>query len=165
MYPNLYYVFKDWFGVKWPALSILNTFGLMVAISFVVSAMVFASELKRKEKQGLFQPVEETVTVGKPASPFELLLNFIFGFIFGFKILGLFFSKPADMTPTDYIFSSQGSIIGGLLLGVLLAWMKWREKEKHKAKEPEQKKIRIWPHDRVGDIVVIALVTGMLGAK
>ena len=28
MYPNLYYVFKDWFGVEWHGLSFLNTFGL-----------------------------------------------------------------------------------------------------------------------------------------
>ena len=50
MYPNLYYVFKDWFGVEWKALSFLNTFGLMVAVAFVAAAIVLTSELKRKEK-------------------------------------------------------------------------------------------------------------------
>ncbi|MEO6406579.1 MAG: diacylglyceryl transferase, partial [Ferruginibacter sp.] len=66
MYPNLYYVFKDWFGVKWHALSFLNTFGLMVAIAFVVAAVVISSELKRKEKLGLLLPREEFITVGQP---------------------------------------------------------------------------------------------------
>ena len=83
MYPNLYYVFKDWFGVEWKALKILNTFGLMVAMGFIVAALVITSELKRKEKQGLLLPREEFITVGKPASIAELLINFLTGFIFG----------------------------------------------------------------------------------
>ena len=77
MYPNLYYVFKDWFGVHWKALSFLNTFGLMVAIAFIVAAVVLTSELKRKEKLGLLFPREETITVGKSASILDLLINFI----------------------------------------------------------------------------------------
>ena len=56
MYPNLYYVFKDWFGVEWHSLSFLNTFGLMVAVAFLVAAWVLTSELKRKEKLGLLLP-------------------------------------------------------------------------------------------------------------
>ncbi|MGC4104209.1 prolipoprotein diacylglyceryl transferase [Ferruginibacter sp.] len=165
MYPNLYYVFKDWFGVEWKGLSILNTFGLMVAVSFIAAALVVTSELKRKEKLGLLTPREEMITVGKPASLMELLINGLIGFIFGFKILGLIFSRPADMNPQDYIFSSQGNILGGLLLGGLLAGMKWYDKNKQKLKEPERRNVRIWPHDRVGDIVVLALVFGILGAK
>ena len=53
MYPNLYYVFKDWFGVEWKALSILNMFGLMVALAFIAAAIILSKELKRKEKLGL----------------------------------------------------------------------------------------------------------------
>jgi phosphatidylglycerol---prolipoprotein diacylglyceryl transferase len=165
MYPNLYYVFKDWFGVKWVPLSYLNTFGLMVAISFIFSAMVLASELKRKEKQGLLLPTDETIVVGKPASIQELLMNFILGFLFGYKLLGLFFSKPADVNAQDYIFSRDGSILLGLLMGLILAGIKWWEKNKQKQKEPETKTIRVWPHDRVGDIVIIALIAGIIGAK
>ena len=43
MYPNLYYVFKDWFGVEWKVLGFLNTFGLMVAVGFVVAAVVITT--------------------------------------------------------------------------------------------------------------------------
>ena len=86
MYPNLYYVFKDWFGVHWNGLKILNTFGLMVAFSFIAAAIVITSELRRKEKQGLLFPREETITVGRPASLWELIFNGIVGFIFGFKL-------------------------------------------------------------------------------
>ena len=165
MYPNLYYVFKDWFGVEWEPLKVLNTFGLMVAMGFVVAALVITSELKRKEKQGLLLPREEFITVGKPASLIDLLVNFIVGFAFGFKLVGLLFSKPADMTPQNYVFSGEGNIAGGLIIASLLTGLKWWEKNKQKLKNPEQRSIRIWPHDRVGDIVIISLVFGILGAK
>ena len=165
MYPNLYYVFKDWFGVDWELLKILNTFGLLVAAGFIVAAIVINSELKRKEKQGLLFPREEFITIGKPASLADLLMNCIVGFVFGFKLFGLVFSKPPETSPQAYIFSAEGSFIGGLLLALVLTGVKWWEKNKQKLKSPEQRSIRIWPHDRVGDIVIIALVFGILGAK
>ncbi|MFM2326245.1 MAG: hypothetical protein RIR31_447 [Bacteroidota bacterium] len=165
MYPNLYYVFKDWFGVEWNALSVLNTFGLMVAIAFIVAAIVLTSELKRKEKLGLLVPREEMITVGKPVSIIELLTNAFIGFVFGFKVLGLIFSRPADVNPQEYIFSREGSILGGLLIALVLAGLKWHEKNKQKLKEPERRNVRIWPHDRVGDIIILGLIFGILGAK
>ncbi len=165
MYPNLYYVFKDWFGVEWKKLEIFNTFGLMVAISFIVAAIILSKELQRKEKQGLLSPREEVITVGKPVSMSELLLNAFIGFVFGYKLLGLFFAKPESVSTQEYIFSSQGSILGGLLVAVLLGGLKWRDKNKQKLKEPERRNVRIWPHDRVGDMVVLGLIFGLLGAK
>ena len=91
MYPNLYYAFKDWFGVEWNGLSFLNTFGLMVAMGFVTAAIVLSKELQRKEKLGLLTPREEMIVVGKPATWSELLINGFVGFLFGYKILGFFF--------------------------------------------------------------------------
>lgn len=165
MYPNLYYIFKDWFGVDWAPLKILNTFGLMVAIAFIAAAWVISSELRRKEKLGLLKFREEAIRVGEPASVTELLINGFIGFLFGYKLLGLIFSKPAEINPQEYIFSGAGSIWGGLLAGMLLAFLKWYEKNKQKLPQPEKRIVRIWPHDRVGDIVIIALVFGILGAK
>ena len=165
MYPNLYYVFKDWFGVEWNALKILNTFGLMVALAFIVAALVLSSELKRKEKLGLLLPREEVIVVGKPATFIDLLVNAIVGFLFGFKLLGLLFSKPAEVNAQDYIFSKQGNILGGILFAAVLIAIKWWDKNKQKLKEPERRAVRIWPHDRVGDIIILGLVFGILGAK
>ena len=165
MYPNLYYVFKDWFGVEWHSLSFLNSFGLFVAIAFIVAAVVLSSELKRKEKLGLLLPREEMITVGRPASMFDLFLNGITGFIFGYKLLGLFFSKPADMNAQEYIFSSQGNLLGGILGAAALVALKYFEKNKQKLKTPERRAVRIWPHDRVGDIIILGLIFGILGAK
>ncbi len=165
MYPNLYYVFKDWFGVEWEGLKFLNTFGLMVAVAFIVAAIVLTLELKRKEKQGLLHPREEIITGGKPASISDLLINALAGFLFGYKLFGLFFSKPDDVNAQDYIFSKDGNILGGLLVGALLAGLKWYEKNKQQLKNPEKRNVRIWPHDRVGDIIILGLIFGIIGAK
>ncbi|MCH5689196.1 prolipoprotein diacylglyceryl transferase [Niabella sp. W65] len=43
--------------------------------------------------------------------------------------------------------------------------MKWREKNKQKLAKPETRVIRVWPHDRVGEITMIALIFGLVGAK
>jgi phosphatidylglycerol---prolipoprotein diacylglyceryl transferase len=165
MYPNLYYVFKDWFGIEWQWLKIFNTFGLFVAIAFIVAAIVLSMELKRREKLGLLHPREETIIVGKGASFLELLFNGIVGFLFGAKVLGLIFSRPPEMSTQNYIFSKEGSILGGLAMAAILVGVKWYDTNKQKLKIPEKRTVRIWPHDRVGDIIILGLIFGILGAK
>ena len=166
MYPNLYYAFKDIFGVEWNWLRIFNSFGFFVALAFIAAAVVLSKELKRKERQGLLHYKEETITVGRPATAGELILNFILGFLLGYKIIGLFVSSsPLAKDPQSFIFSKEGSLPIGLLLGLLFAGLKWWEKRKHKLAKPEQRKVRIWAHDRVGDIVIFAAIFGFLGAK
>jgi prolipoprotein diacylglyceryltransferase len=166
MYPNLYYAFKDLFGVDWKFLHFINTFGFFVAISFILAAVVLARELKRKEGQGLLQAEEEIRVVGKPAGPGEMFTNFILGFIFGYKFIGLFTAHTSlSQNPADFIFSSQGNWLAGMLLGLLFAGMKFWEKNKQKLPQPEERKIRIWPHDRVGDIIILGAIFGFIGAK
>ena len=46
-----------------------------------------------------------------------------------------------------------------------MLYLKWKEKEKVKLAAPETKKYMVWPHDRVGDIVLQAALWGFLGAK
>ncbi len=137
----------------------------MVALAFVAAAWVISSELKRKEKQGLLLPREEMIIVGQPASFIEILVNFAVGFLFGFKVIGLIMDKAPEANAQDYIFSGQGNFVGGLIIGLIMAGLKWWDKNKEKLKVPEKRTIRIWPHDRVGDIVILALVFGILGSK
>jgi phosphatidylglycerol---prolipoprotein diacylglyceryl transferase len=166
MYPNLYYAFKDLFGVEWNFLWYVNSFGFFVALAFIISAMVLANELRRKSKQGLFQPTEMQVTVGQPASTIDLGLNFLLGFLLGYKILALFImDRSATQDPQEFIFSPLGNWPAGIGLGLFFAGMKWWEKNKQKLDKPEKRTVRIWPHDRVGEITIIALIFGLLGAK
>jgi phosphatidylglycerol:prolipoprotein diacylglycerol transferase len=164
MYPNLYLLVRDWFGADWKGLRFINMFGFMVALAFISAAIVIGSELKRKSKEGLLHYQEEKITVGKPAGLLELVINFMLGFLLGYKILGAFFSNPnGDIQ--QFIFSLQGNWIAGILLGLLFAALKWWEANKQKLANPEERIIRIWPHDRVGDIIILGALFGFIGAK
>lgn len=165
MYPNLYYAFKDIFGIELTGLKLVNSFGFFVALSFIICAWVLTLELKRKQQQGLFVHTEETITIGAKASLSELLLNFVVGFIFGYKIIGAFTIADALNDPQSFILSTKGNFAVGLLVGLVFGGLKWWEKNKEKLAKPETRTIRIWPQDRVGDIVILAAAFGFLGAK
>ncbi len=166
MYPNLYYAFKDLFGIELQPLRFVNSFGFFVAIAFLVAAALLSKELQRKSKMGLLQPTEETVMVGQPATISELVINFVLGFLLGYKILALFFLKgDAVQDPQAFIFSKNGNWLLGILLGLVFLGLKWWEKQKEKLEKPEQRKLRIWPQDRVGEVTILALIFGLLGAK
>jgi phosphatidylglycerol:prolipoprotein diacylglycerol transferase len=166
MYPNLYFAFKDLFGINLHFLYFINSFGFFVALSFICAAVTLTMELKRKQREGLLHYREQMVWVGKPASPSELAINFVIGFLLGFKLIGLFVSSsPLTANVQDFILSGEGSLPAGLALGLLLAGLKWYEKNKQKLPQPQEKKVRIWPHDRVGDLTIFAFVFGFIGAK
>jgi len=166
MYPNLYYAFRDLFGVEIGILRFINSFGFFVAIAFLVAAALLARELRRKSELGLLQPTESKITVGKPATTGELVLNFILGFLLGYKIIALFFlDDAAAQDPQAFIFSRAGNLPAGLITGLLFTWIKWRDARKQQLQRPEDRTVRIWPHDRVGEITIIALVVGLAGAK
>jgi phosphatidylglycerol---prolipoprotein diacylglyceryl transferase len=166
MYPNLYYAFRDLFNVEWQPLRFINSFGFFVAIAFILAAVVLSAELRRKSKQGLLQPTEVQVMVGKPAPFIDLFLNFILGFVLGYKIIALFImNKSVTDDPQAFIFSDRGSWPAGIVLGLLFAGLKYWEKKKQVLAKPELRKIRIWPQDRVGEITILALVFGLVGAK
>src|SRR5690606_19972630 len=101
MYPNLYFAFKDLFGVEWTFLRFVNSFGFFVAIAFILAAVVLTAELKRKSREGLFQPTEMQMLVGQPATASELILNFLLGFLLGYKILGLFIMDASATEDTQ----------------------------------------------------------------
>lgn len=166
MYPNLYYAFRDLFGIEATGLRFVNSFGFFVALSFLAAAWVLTHELKRKERAGLLSGQMVKIMVGKPAGAGDLLLNFILGFILGYKIVGLFLSNdPATEDPQAFIFSTAGNWPVGIILGLLFAGIKWWEKNRQKLEKPEVRDVRIWPHDRVGDLVIYAALFGFLGAK
>ena len=165
MYPNLYYAFKDLFGIELSGLKLINSFGFFVALCFIISAWVLTLELRRKQQQGLFSYTEEKIVIGAPASILDLVLNFLLGFIFGYKIIGAFTIPDALNDPQSFILSSRGNLWLGILVGLFFAGLKWYEKHKQQLDKPEERMVRIWPHDRVGDLLIYAAGFGFLGAK
>lgn len=166
MYPNLYSFFVDVFGGAPAWTKYLNSFGFFVAIAFIVAAIVLTKGLQLKEKKGLLFPKEEKRVFGEPAKLSELLLNGLLGFLMGYKILGAFLQADDNaVDPQSFIFSSQGNWAAGILLALLFAGLKWYEKNKDKAAKPEERMVRVWPHERVGDMTILAALFGFGGAK
>lgn len=165
MYPNLYFFLKETLGIQpWGFTQYINSFGFIVAIAFVVAAFLLRAELKRKEQMGLLLPMEERIIVGKPATFSELAVNFLFGGAVGYKLIGIFFNDQ-QVNPKAYIFSGEGSILGGVLLGGLFAGLRYFEKKKQALAKPKEQTMMVWPHERVGDITVYAALSGFIGAK
>lgn len=167
MYPDFQYLLQSLFGVPMPEwLSIFKTFGFLVALSFLGAAWSLTRELKRKEEQGLLQPEFTTIEIGHPASVNELLWAAIIGFIIGYKAGG-FIGHAAEVAPNPmgYLFSLQGNILIGIAGALVMGYAKYAEKKKQQLPEPQTKRVAIYPHQRVGEFVIIAAVAGLAGAK
>ena len=166
MYPNLYFFIKEVFGVELQGFKLINSFGLLVALSFLAAAWALTSELKRRERNGWLKSTESEIWVGKGADAGEILWNAFFGFIAGWKFVGFFTEKEiAFQDPQAFLLSGNGNVLAGILLGVFFAGLKWYTGNKTKLPNPEKRSIRVWPHERVGDMTILAAVFGFGGAK
>lgn len=166
MYPNLYFFCKQVLHVEIPILRAVNTFGFFVAIAFLVAAYLLRKELRRQENLGNLVGTTREIVVGRKASFLELLLQAIFGFILGYKLLGLFIAASSPyFNPQTFIFSARGNIYGGVILAVLFAYLRYRDSHKHALPRPEKRQLTILPHQRLGDMTMLAFIGGFVGAK
>ena len=166
MYPTLYHALLDLTGLDWPVLKFLNSFGFFVALAFVGAYLTLVAELRRKELQGLIKPSTRTETVGLGATTGELVTQGLVGFILGWKGLYLLLNTAeATANPPAFLLSAKGNLLGGIAVGALLAWLLWREKEKHRLKEPKEQTVTIHPAQHGGNITLTAALWGFIGAK
>jgi prolipoprotein diacylglyceryltransferase len=166
MYPDFYHLLRELIGIEIPQLSLLKTFGFLVAMGFLAGGYVIYSELKRKEDDGLVGYTIQDITIGKPTGMFEYITSGIVGFIIGFKLLGMFLEwKIASPDPMSYLFSPNGNIILGFVIAGLSVFLKYNTSKKEGKNGIQTKKVKTFPHHRVGDIAVIAAIGGFAGAK
>ena len=167
MYPDFQYLLQALFGTHMPQwLGLFKTFGFLVAISFVGAAWATTQELKRKEKQGLILPETRIMEVGKPLTMPELAISVILGFFIGFKLGGLFgHFNEVSPDPMGFLLSLHGNFIGGLIGAAIFGFTKYAEKKKQELDKPETRQVAVYPHELMTEVVVIAAVAGLAGAK
>ena len=167
MYPDLSYIVHALIGTEPDnALSVVKTFGLMLIMAFIASAYVLRLELKRKEKEGILKPMKQDIIVGKKATPMEIGGNALLGFILGFKLVYIMANFPEFQADTaGVLLSGKGSVVGGLVGAALFGAWKWWDSNRNALDKPVKKTVKIFPHQRVGDITIVAAISGIIGSK
>ncbi len=163
MYPDLSYFFHDILGTpvdNWS--SIFKTFGVFLALVFVVSFFIIRSELRRKHKEGLIPVLNVKVAASSPVK--EAFFNTIFGFILGFKIPFVYTSfELFKKDPASMIFSAEGNLIMGCMLAVIFGTYTYFMSSNKPLTQGGV--IGVHPADKSGDIILIAALFGVLGSR
>lgn len=164
MYPTISDLILDLTGLNIPLP--IQSFGFMLAISFICAAYTLTLELKRKEQLGIFKPIETKELIGEKITTMELIIAFAIGFFIGYKLLYALMNYREFVADTQSILlSSQGSLAGGFIGGAISAYLKYSDKKKHELEKPEWRTRMIHPYEMVGTITMVAAFSGLIGAK
>jgi len=164
MYPKISNLINDLFGtnINLP----IQSYGFFLALAFLISAWFLYKELQRKEAEGHIKPRTKIVVKGKPASVLELATASIAGFIIGYKLLGFLINyQEAVNNPQAFLFSTQGSFIGGFIAAILYSGLIFYTKNKEKLASPIKEKVPLHASEQLWPIVFIAVIFGVIGAK
>jgi prolipoprotein diacylglyceryl transferase len=164
MFPTTGHLINAIFGtnIEFP----IPTYGLMLSSAFLFAWLVAGSEMKRKYKSGLLNPVKTEIIRGAAPTFSYLISPAIFGFILGFKFLGIFFNYSAfNYDPAGYFFSFQGSWLVGFFVSACFTGWEYYQMKKKQLPEPIKESIEQSPHRLMPVILIIAASSGIVGAK
>ncbi|MFY8191267.1 MAG: prolipoprotein diacylglyceryl transferase, partial [Bacteroidia bacterium] len=164
MYATISDLLRDLFGLNIPLP--IQTFGFMMALSFVGAYLASSSELKRMEANGLLKPFLVKQKVNEPVLMLDYVTAVIIGAFIGFKFLEMVLDYESLVAnPQKFILSGKGSWFGALLGGAYAYYQKKKEADSLKGKEFKIVEVLTHPHELMGNIVGIAAIGGILGAK
>ncbi len=167
MYPDLSYILHGIFGIEpdnWA--SVIKTFGLMLAFAFLASAWILSLEMKRLTVAGILKPVQVKVIEGEAPTVQFVLIQALIGFIIGFK--GVYIVQNSEAFLADaaaVLLSTTGSTIGGILGAIIFGGLQYYLKNKKALPKPKESLQTVQPYQMVGDITVMAAISGLIGAK
>lgn len=165
MYPNLYYLLREIFGLQVPFLKAIGSAGFFMTLSFIPGGWLWYHELKYKEKKGELNYITKTIIIGRGIHFGRICLHFILGFLAGFKFSGLLVNQSQVHNYNNYLFSRQGSYVGGFLCAIIWAGYTFYENYKSKTPHPQKEVIRIYPHEYVSKGLLVAALSGIIGSK
>ena len=166
MYPDLSYLFNDLFGTEvdnWT--SVFKSFGFMLGMAFLACGLLVKSELRRLENMGLITPFKVKGDSSKYTYG-DLAINVLITSVVLAKlpyIITHFSEFKAD--PASIIFSKLGNwpvgVLGALAFGAYTYFTKFIKKDP----APKLEETLVHPHQKAVDIIFIAAISGVLGAR
>lgn len=169
MYPNIGFFVEQTTGINIPVLHLFQMFGFFLALAFLVAGFIVGYDLIRREKLGLLQGIPQTIVTGEPPTPIFTISNGLVAFFIAFKVV--YIARHIDTFKTDpfgNLFSVNGDIYSwliGIIVGIGYGYTRYKEKKDKALATPIQKTITLMPHERISDLVVVAAISGLIGAK
>jgi prolipoprotein diacylglyceryltransferase len=166
MYPDLSYFFNDVFGTEvdnWT--SIFKSFGFMMGMAFLASGILVKSELKRLENIGAISAFKvngnnNKYTIG------DLIINVVITAVILSKLPYIFSNfDQFKADPASVIFSTLGNWTLGITGALAFGAYTYYEKIVKKAAVSQPMEIIVHPHEKAVDIIFIAAISGVLGAR
>lgn len=166
MYATISDLIADLFGLNIPLP--IQTFGFLMALAFVFVSFSLMYELKRKEKLGKIPTSIKRTLKGGDINLFDWATSAIIAFIIGYKLLDAVLNYSEFVNnPQIFILSMRGCFLGGFLAIGIAFYTKYKDSKKEKIKYPKptwEEQI-VHPHELTTNIIVLAAVTGLFGAK
>ncbi len=164
MYPRLSDLINDFLGTD--ILLPIQTYGFFVALAFVTGGYILYLELGRKERQGLIQAQTKTITKHKAPAISEYIISAALYFIIGFKGMGMIFQYQYFANhPQDYLLSWQGNWWGGILISLAAVVYLFIKAKKNSNRKTQTEEVLFHAKELTPAIVLVAALTGILGAK
>ena len=164
MYPTISHLIEDLFGIYIPLP--IQTFGFWVAIAFLAASYIIKIELQRKEKEGKISIIKIKKIVGLKLNSIDIGIALFSGFLIGFKLIEAIFNyEDLVADPQSFILSLRGNLFGGMLFAILSLYNKQKENKKQELEKPKEIDKEIHPYELVGNITIIAAISGIIGAK
>ncbi len=153
------------FGTHIPSMP-PQTYGAFMALAFVVGIVLARKELARRTNLGIFNQGTKEIEIGKGINWLDVLIYALFAFFVGLKLVGILINKAQFLqNPQEYFVSMNGSVMGGIVASVLAATYIAYMQNKEKLPAIIKKQIVYNVEDRIGDVLVIAMIGGVLGSK